>query len=208
MKLAGSRPSRLREVAAELRNLHLPVIGLLAPQTNNRAMQQTHRTVAFLLLLAARPLAAAPPDGRLFDVLGYVATVRPDIEAGTVTGDVSIHLRLLSGKAKTIEFDRADLVIDEVRQQGRRLDFDLLPRQVRVHLPAPTARGELRDLAISYHGVPRSGLRFVPGTTAGLHDLLDQRVARLRRCPGRQGDVRSSAGPSRRPPGHSEPGPS
>jgi len=124
--------------------------------------QQAYRACAFMVLLAARPLAAAPPDGRLFDVLGYVATVRPDIQGGTVTGDVSIHLRLLSGKAETIELDRADLVIDEVRQQGRQLDFDLLPRRVRVHLPTPAARGELRDLAISYHGAPRSGLRFVP----------------------------------------------
>jgi len=124
--------------------------------------QQAYRACAFLSLLAAQPLAAAPPDGRLFDVLGYVATVRPDIRGGTVAGDVSIHLRLLSGKAETIELDRADLVIDEVRQQGRRLDFDLLPRRVRVHLPTPVARGESRDLAISYHGAPRSGLRFVP----------------------------------------------
>jgi aminopeptidase N len=124
-------------------------------------MQQLYCTVAFLLLLAGRPLAA-PSDDRLFDVLGYVATVRPEIEARTVTGDVGVYLRLLSAKAETIEFDRADLVIDEVRQQGRRLDFDLLPRRVRVHLPGPTARGELRDLAISYHGAPHSGLRFVP----------------------------------------------
>jgi aminopeptidase N len=124
-------------------------------------MQQAYRACAFLVLVAAHPLAAAPPDGRLFDVLGYVATVRPDIQGGTVTGDVSIHLRLLSGKAETIELDRADLVIDEVRQQGRRLDFDLLPRRVRVHLPTPVARGESRELAISYHGAPRSGLRFV-----------------------------------------------
>ncbi|MGE0449243.1 MAG: hypothetical protein AB7Q29_06640 [Vicinamibacterales bacterium] len=97
-----------------------------------------------------------------FDVLGYTATVRPNIPTKTVAGEVVIHLRVLSREMRTLEFDRGDLVVDGVLAHGQALDFDLLPRKVGVHLPASVAAGEMLDLSIAYHGSPSSGLLFAP----------------------------------------------
>lgn len=127
-------------------------------------MRTTHLywTVTLLwTLLGQQPTAAQGGRGPV-DVLSYAATVTPDVSAKTVAGQVDILFRILSTDVRTVEFDRADLVVDEVRGHGERLVFDLLPRRVRVHLPVPMEQGALAELSIAYHGAPRSGLQFVP----------------------------------------------
>src|SRR5436190_4893266 len=127
-------------------------------------MRSTHLywiAAVFGVLTSRQPVVAQGSAG-VFDVLGYAATVRPDIQRKTVAGQVEIQLRIVAKEVQTIEFDRADLVVDEVRAHGERLAFDLLPGRVRVHLPTPEARDALADLSIAYHGEPRSGLQFVP----------------------------------------------
>jgi len=112
--------------------------------------------------LTAREPARGQAENRAFDVLGYVATIRPDIETRRVSGEVTISLRFSSNDVKTIEFDRGELAIEEVRHEGKRLGFALPPRRVRVQLPKPAARGTSADFVISYHGEPKTGLQFVP----------------------------------------------
>jgi aminopeptidase N len=118
--------------------------------------------VTILCVLAAALGLRAQTRDRAFGVLGYAATIRPNIQARTVAGEVRVRLEILSNNLATIDFDRADLIIESVRQENTPLDFDLQPRRLRVHLPAPVRRGDLRTLVISYRGAPRSGLQFVP----------------------------------------------
>ena len=125
-------------------------------------MTELYWIVTLIGVLTSRQTVIPRASASVFDVLGYVATVTPDIQAKTVAGQVDIRLRIVSSEARTIEFDRADLAVDEVRAHGERLAFDLLPRRVRVHLPAPASQGVSVDLSIAYHGEPRSGLQFVP----------------------------------------------
>jgi aminopeptidase N len=126
-------------------------------------MRSTHIfwIVTLLWVLLGQPIVGQR-TGDAVDVLSYTATVRPDIQKKTVAGQVDIQLRILASEVRTIEFDRGDLVVDEIRAHGERLAFDLLPRRVRVHLPKPGALGAIADFSITYHGEPRSGLQFVP----------------------------------------------
>jgi aminopeptidase N len=111
----------------------------------------------------AAPTAPAQTDGRrAFDVLEYVADVRPDIEARSVSGSVSLRVRFVSDGVTTIDLDRGELAIDEVRAGGKRLEFELLPRRLRVHLAKPGQRNSSEVVAVSYHGQPRTGMQFVP----------------------------------------------
>ena len=117
--------------------------------------------IALVVITGVVPLFAQTP-AEVFDVLGYAATIRPDIAAKTVAGDVDIRLRILAADVRTIEFDRGELVVDDVRASSERLAFDLLPKRVRVQLVKPEAPGTELALSIAYHGAPRNGLQFVP----------------------------------------------
>src|SRR5262249_52526201 len=70
--------------------------------------------------------------------------------------------RISSNNVRTIEFDRGELAIDDVRHEGKRLEFELPSRRVRVRLAKPAVRGTSAEFVISYHGEPKTGLQFVP----------------------------------------------
>ena len=115
-----------------------------------------------LFALASRANAAdSASSDRGFDVLHYTATVEPNIAAMTVAGHASIRLRLLAN-VDTIEFDRGELTIDAVHEGPTTLRFEPLPRRVRVRLPRPVARGQIRTIDVAYRGTPKFGLQFVP----------------------------------------------
>jgi aminopeptidase N len=117
--------------------------------------------VQFVLLVVQQP-ALSETGGGSFDVLGYTAVIRPVIETQSVSGRVDIHVRFLSDHVTWIDLDRAELTIEEVRYQGKPLEFELLPRRLRVHLSTPGARNTSGDFVVTYHGMPRTGLQFVP----------------------------------------------
>ncbi|HEX7797053.1 MAG TPA: M1 family metallopeptidase [Vicinamibacterales bacterium] len=121
------------------------------------------RTVPAILLVlsVSRPALSQTSEGGV-DVLNYSAVIRPDISARSVSGRVNIHLQFHSDNVRTVEFDRGELSIDEVRYQGQPVAFELPSRRLKVILPQPAARNSLGDFALSYHGTPRSGLQFVP----------------------------------------------
>jgi aminopeptidase N len=122
-----------------------------------------HNAVAALAcLLSAAPAAPAQTSARPFDAYDYVAAIRPDLEAKSVSGSVDIHVRFLSDGVTTIDLDRGELTIDDVRQDGKRVEFELTPRRLRVHLARPAARHSSEIVAITFHGQPRGGMQFVP----------------------------------------------
>ncbi len=130
------------------------------------AMPRTVRTrsvfFAVLLLVAVETPALAQAGGRGIDVVGYVATIRPDMQARSVSGSVDIHLRVVADSLTAIDLDRGELAIEDVRHDGKGLDFELLPRRLRVHLGRPFGRDASAVITVSYRGQPRFGMQFHP----------------------------------------------
>jgi aminopeptidase N len=100
--------------------------------------------------------------GRPFDVIDYSARVEPNISDATVKGVVSIRLVVRAANQDSIDFDSGDLTIDAVREGQARLDFETRDRHVLVRWPRPARLNETRELAVEYHGAPRSGIQFFP----------------------------------------------
>ena len=127
-----------------------------------------HATRALLVTLALtigghpRVTAQAQSSERAaVDVVHYDATLEPDLQAGTAVGTVKIRIAATT-RAEQITLDRGALAIDSVRIGAVDQRLDLLERQVVVHLDPPLTSGATRELDITYHGTPRSGLQFPP----------------------------------------------
>jgi aminopeptidase N len=98
---------------------------------------------------------------RGFDVLHYAASIELNIQASSVAGHVSIRVRLLAA-VDSLEFDRGELTVGAVREGSTTLRFEQLPRRLRVRLPQPIQRGQMRTIDIDYRGTPKFGLQFAP----------------------------------------------
>ncbi len=114
------------------------------------------------VLAAAGSVAGAQPPAGGIDVVHYDARVQPDLDAGTVTGTVTIRLRVLDAPTATLGFDRGALAIDAVTAAGRAATFETPERRLVVHLAAPARPGETLDVTVVYHGTPPNGLVFAP----------------------------------------------
>jgi aminopeptidase N len=122
-------------------------------------------TLVVIVVLAGSSPGSAQPDERGFDVLGYSATIEPDISAKTITGTVRVELKMLAAAGRdSIELNRGELTIDSVREDGTPLPFEQPARLLRVRLPHAKA-GQTRAIDVAYHGAPRNGLVFVPERT-------------------------------------------
>ena len=132
-------------------------------RTNHRRMDRLRLLACLsLLFVASHAMAAdAPSTDRGFDVLHYAARIEPNIQAMTVAGRVSIRVRLLD-RIDSLEFDRGELTIASVREGSAMLRFEQLPRRVRVRLPRPIERGQMRTIDVEYRGTPKFGLQFAP----------------------------------------------
>src|SRR5262245_28646989 len=128
-----------------------------------RARAPMRRWPAVLMIAMGVACATdASATERGLDVLHYAATVEPDIVARTLTGRVTIRVRVLAEGTTSVRFDRGELAIDSLREGGATLDFELQPRRLRVRLRGLAKAGEMRTIEIEYHGAPRFGLQFVP----------------------------------------------
>ncbi len=124
---------------------------------------------AFSLALLLICLPWAPP-GRAgepaahtgFEVLHYTARLDPDLSAKTLRGSERISLVFTTAGVRNIGFDAGSLVIDEVRQQGKRLSFGKVGTRLDIRLADASAAGQHLDIDIEYHGAPRFGLEFHP----------------------------------------------
>ncbi len=135
--------------------------------TNRREQSATPvRWAACAVLCAALAGATAGAQdlaqATAIDVEHYDASIDPDLDAGTVTGAVRIRVAATAAVDR-ITLDRGALQIDSVSTGGRAQTFDLVDRQVVVHLDPPMPAGASRELEVTYHGAPRSGLQFPPG---------------------------------------------
>ncbi len=118
--------------------------------------------VTLALIITGQAEAAAhsqSSDHATIDVVHYDATLDPDVQAGTVVGAVRIRI-VATTRADELTLDRGALVIGSVRIGAVDQRFDLIERQVVVHLDSPLPPGATRELDVAYHGTPRSGLQF------------------------------------------------
>jgi aminopeptidase N len=119
-------------------------------------------TLALTIAKAALVTAQTPSSERaVIDVVHYDATLEPDVQAGTVTGFVRIRVAATT-LAEQLTLDRGALAIDAVRIDAVDQRFDVIERHVSVHLHPPLPAGATREVEVTYHGTPRSGLQFPP----------------------------------------------
>ena len=128
-----------------------------------------NRTWILLLLTAliapGHPIDArtqnATTPGRAFDVLDYDLQLEPDFKERTVKGNVMIRLKM-NRAADRIELDSDGLTVDGVYEGHVPQAFEQRDRTLAIRVGLQSRPGQIREIAIAYHGQPRSGLRFVP----------------------------------------------
>jgi aminopeptidase N len=104
---------------------------------------------------------SAPTPDRTVAVSHYDLELRPQLEARTVEGSVSLTVHApVSGSSRAV-LNRGALEIDAVLEGDRPLRFRIDRAQLQIDVP-PSAGGRERTIAIRYHGRPTSGLVFVP----------------------------------------------
>ena len=109
---------------------------------------------------AARPVTAsqaAPADDAAPHVVHYDLRLQPNIETGTVAGEVTLVLSRATHAGDTLLLDRGELTIDAIEQRGHPVAFALTPRRLRVTL-GDGATGD--EILVRYHGAPTFGLEF------------------------------------------------
>lgn len=113
------------------------------------------------LLLALALPAPAQADEVANLVRHYEVQLAPDIAARALNGRV--ELTLAAGAAGALQLDAGDgLQIDSVAEAGEPMRFSRGKGTLTVDLPtSAAARGE-RIVEIRYHGMPSSGMRFLP----------------------------------------------
>jgi len=119
-------------------------------------------TLALTLAGHARITAETQSSDRAaLDVVHYDATLDPDLQAGTVVGAVRIRV-VATARTSDLALDRGALEIDSVRSGAVEHQFELTERQVVVHFDPPLPSGATREIEVTYHGTPGSGLQFPP----------------------------------------------
>lgn len=96
------------------------------------------------------------------DLLSIDLDVAIDVEAGTIEGRVSHHVRGLACEAERLRFHAVDLGIDSIRDSaGRSLTWTQQEPELVVELARPLLPGAEETIAIEYSGEPEAGLYFV-----------------------------------------------
>ena len=124
------------------------------------------RRVFALCLLALFAAAASAEDqavaGAGFDVERYRLQLRPDIQAGTLSGQMLIFAKARRDGLEAVVFDAGELEIAHVREDGDDLAFTREGSQLRIRLPKPARAGTRLRFEIAYSGRPKHGLQFHP----------------------------------------------
>ena len=120
-----------------------------------------------LLLLAVHPARVRgqgndTASAAAFDVRHYNAQIEPDIASKSIKGKVVIRFVSRTNNLATVGFDRGELTIDSVLENGAPLVFATPERRLNVTLSRPLRSGETRAVEIVYSGSPRRGIRFFP----------------------------------------------
>jgi aminopeptidase N len=128
--------------------------------TPNLSRRRTSKLGALsALLLGAN--AHAQPSPADVDVIHYEVRLRPDFPGRSVRGETEITFRTTRDVQREVAFSANALTIDSASVAGRP---ELRDGAWVFHLPRPPARGGSVVLRASYHGVPRRGVVFQPGS--------------------------------------------
>jgi aminopeptidase N len=119
-------------------------------------VSMSEKTLLCLVVLFVGSFVAHGQTLTNTDVLHYSATIEPDIANKSVSGSVFIRVRTTSNE---IVFNCGELIVDSVSQQGRRVQFSVNDRKLRVSLGERQGDWEIE---VKYHGAPRRGIRFFP----------------------------------------------
>jgi aminopeptidase N len=98
----------------------------------------------------------------LFDVTNYDAVIAPDLTDKSVTGKVLIRFNSLSENLNEITLNAGVLEIASVQTKFVKLKFEKTENLLKIRLAKPLKKGEIREIEIVYHGVPKYGINFFP----------------------------------------------
>jgi len=100
------------------------------------------------------------PD-KVADILHIRLETAFDLPRRTLWGRCTTTLAPLQEGLTKLELDCVELTVDAVEDgDGRRLPFEHDGARLAVRFPRPLAKGKPVEVAVSYHGSPRSGLYF------------------------------------------------
>jgi aminopeptidase N len=102
-----------------------------------------------------------PVSARAFAITHYDVELRPQLDAHTVDGLVSLTVQVPDAGTSHVTLNRGVLEIDEVMEGGRPLTFQIDSALLQIELPPGNDR-RARTIAVRYHGRPTSGLVFAP----------------------------------------------
>lgn len=120
-------------------------------------------TIGLTLLLSGWMVNAqsVPPAERVAIISHYDVELRPQLEARTIAGSVSLIVQAPAAGPSRLILSRGALEIDAVLEGDRPLTFRIDRSQLEIDVP-PSSGGRDRTIAVTYHGRPTSGLVFVP----------------------------------------------
>jgi aminopeptidase N len=113
------------------------------------------------LLLALAATAPVRADEPTAGVRHYEVQLAPDIAARSVVGHVA--LTLATDRQGPLQLDAGEgLSIDSISERGQPLRFNRGGGVLTVDLPPASAGVGERVVDVRYHGMPASGMRFLP----------------------------------------------
>lgn len=128
-----------------------------------------HCTTKFSLALLALALIfggtaradRAYSPTREYDLQNVHVALRFDVDQREVIGDVTHSLSALHDGLTHLDFDCADMTIQNARVNGKDATFALHGETLQVNLAQPAKAGEHYDVEIQYEGKPAAGVYFV-----------------------------------------------
>lgn len=118
----------------------------------------THRWLLWLaMLVVGLPSHANTAN---FEIEHYEARIEPDFANRSIAGQVTLRVMTKSAGARVLALDAGDLQIDSVQEHNRPVAFERVKQGLVISLVQPVLAGQARELVVTYHGTPRTGLRF------------------------------------------------
>ena len=130
-------------------------------------MKARLRFAALALCIVAAALADNYPRQPFIDAQHYVFRVTLTDEDNSIRGATTVTFRFVTAGVHQFALDLASakdgkgMTVDAVSSGAAAVPFTHQNDRLTISLPSPPQPGELRDFAITYHGIPADGLRIV-----------------------------------------------
>jgi aminopeptidase N len=119
----------------------------------------------WFVLVSCGGLADTYPRQPGIDAINYTfrLTLRDDTDE--IAGEATIELRFISDGVTGFELDFATsasgkgMVVSAVTSHGAPAKYEHKDNRLRVSLESPARAGQRREFTVTYHGIPRAGLR-------------------------------------------------